>query len=214
MKKLINSWHNVSLALAIVTAAFAVFLVEDTIQKILLGSIAILFLHFFEEFGFPGGFPWMGVKVLLGSKEMNSTKWNCNNLNSMFGNWSFLLLVYFLPLVLPDVHFLLLAAMIFSILELMMHLILFNVKQRTLYNPGLLTGVFGLAPIAIYYFVNVLDRNFYVWSDYIFAPLWCVVVFWFSFRSPLYWGLGKLKGYNLTAQSAYGIRYANAHNFR
>ncbi|MBQ4405251.1 MAG: HXXEE domain-containing protein [Selenomonadaceae bacterium] len=214
MKKLINSWHNVSLALAIVTAAFAVFLVEDTIQKILLGSIAILFLHFFEEFGFPGGFPWMGVKVLLGSKEMNSTKWNCNNLNSMFGNWSFLLLVYFLPLVLPDVHFLLLAAMIFSILELIMHLILFNVKQRTLYNLGLLTGVFGLAPIAIYYFVNFFDRNFYVWSDYIFAPLWCVVVFCFSFRSPLYWGLGKLKGYNLTAQSAYGIRYANAHNFR
>ena len=187
---------------------------EELVQKLLPATIAILFLHFFEEFGFPGGFPWMGMKVLMGSKEMNSTKWNYNNLNSMFGNWSFLLPVYAAALVLPDVHFLLLAAMIFSLLELVMHLILFNVKQRTIYNPGLVTGVFGLAPISIYYFVNVFDKNFYVWSDYILAPLWCVVVFWFSFRSPLYWGLGKLKGYKLTAQSAYGVKYANAHNLR
>ena len=212
MKRLINSWYNVSLGLAIVAALIAIFAVEDTVQKILFASIAILFLHFFEEFGFPGGFPWMGVKVLLGSKEMNSTKWNCNNLNSMFGNWSFLILVYALPLILPDVHFLLLAAMIFSILELIMHLVLFNVKQKTLYNPGLITGAFGLAPIAIYYFVNVFDKNFYVWSDYIFAIAWCVAVFWFTFRSPLYWWLGGLKGYKLTAQTAYGIRYARTHN--
>ncbi|MBR3497977.1 MAG: hypothetical protein IKO05_03180 [Selenomonadaceae bacterium] len=65
-----------------------------------------------------------------------STKWNCNNLNSMFGNRSFLLPVYAAALALPDVHFLLLAAMIFSLPELVMHLILFNVKQRTIYNPG------------------------------------------------------------------------------
>lgn len=213
MRRVINNWHNVSLVLAIVTALIAVA-VDDIVQKILLASIAVLLLHFFEEFGFPGGFPWMGMKVLMGSKEMNSTKWNYNNLNSMFGNWSFLLPVYAAALVLPDVHFLLLAAMIFSLLELVMHLILFNVKQRTIYNPGLVTGVFGLAPISIYYFVNVFDKNFYVWSDYILAPLWCVVVFWFSFRSPLYWGLGKLKGYKLTAQSAYGVKYANAHNLR
>ena len=33
----------------------------------------------------------MGVKVLLGSDEPDSTKWHCNNLNSMFGNWMALL---------------------------------------------------------------------------------------------------------------------------
>ncbi|MBQ3443139.1 MAG: HXXEE domain-containing protein [Selenomonadaceae bacterium] len=211
MKRLVNSWYNVSLGLAVVSALTAIFVAEDTVQKILWASIAILFLHFFEEFGFPGGFPWMGVKVLLGSKEKDSTKWNCNNLNSMFGNWGFLILVYGLPLIIRDVHFLLLAAMIFSLMELVMHLVLFNVKQKTIYNPGLITGVFGLAPLSIYYFVNVFDKSFYVWSDYILAVAWCVVVFWFSFRSPLYWGLGKLKGYKLSAQSAYGIRYAQMH---
>ena len=69
-----------------------------------------------------------------------------------------------------------------------------------------------LAPISIYCFANVFDASFYVWSDYIFAVAWCVVVFWFSFRSPLYWYLGSLKGYKLSARSAYGVRYATAHN--
>ena len=62
------------------------------------------------------------------------------------------------------------------------------------------------------YFANIYDSSFFVWSDYILAPLWCVVVFWFSFRSPLYWWLGSLKGYKLTAQSAYGVGYARRHN--
>ena len=211
MKKFVNNWQNISVLFALI-ATIAAFIVDDLVTKLLLASIAVLFLHFFEEFGFPGGFPWMGVKVLLGSREKDSTKWNCNNLNSMFGNWGFLVLVYVLPLVLPDMHFLLLAAMIFSLMELVMHLILFNVKQRTLYNPGLVTGVFMLAPLSIYYFANIYDAGFFVWSDYILAPLWCVVVFLFSFRSPLYWWLGSLKGYKLSAQSAYGIAYARRHN--
>ena len=116
MKKFVNNWQNISVLFALI-AAIAAFVVDDLVTKLLLASIAVLFLHFFEEFGFPGGFPWMGVKVLLGSREKDSTKWNCNNLNSMFGNRGFLVLVYFLPLVLPDVHFLLLEAMIFSLLE-------------------------------------------------------------------------------------------------
>ena len=211
MRQIVNSWHNVSLGLAVLTGLLAVFAAEDTVQRIFLASIAILFLHFFEEFGFPGGFPWMGMRVLMGSKEPDSTKWNCNNLSSMFGNWGFLVLVYVLPLILSDVHFLLLAAMIFSLLKLVMHLILFNVKQRTLYNPGLVTGVFMLAPLSIYYFANVFDSNLFVWSDFILAPLWCVVVFWFSFRSPLYWHLGALKGYKLSAQSACGIAHARTY---
>ncbi len=36
----------------------------NEVTRLLLAAISILFLHFFEEFGWPGGFPWMGVKVL------------------------------------------------------------------------------------------------------------------------------------------------------
>lgn len=212
IQKIVNNWYNVSVGLALVSLLVAVFIADDIIPRLLWLSIAILFLHFFEEFGFPGGFPWMGVKVLLGSREMDSTKWDCNNLNSMFGNWGFLFFIYALPLILSDVRFLTLAAMIFSILELIMHLILFNVKQKTIYNPGAVTAIFGLAPIGIYYFAAVFDKSLFVWSDYIAAVAWSAFVFWFSFRSPLYWSLGRIRGYKLKAQTAYGIRYASTHN--
>ena len=208
IRKIINNWYNVSVLLALMSALVAIFVADDIVQRVLWASIAILFLHFFEEFGFPGGFPLMGVRILLGSHEMNSEKWDCNNLNSMFGNWSFLLLIYVLPLILSDVRFLTLAAMIFSILELIMHLVLFNVKQKTIYNPGAVTAIFGLAPIAIYYFAEVFDRNFFVWSDYVAAVAWSAVVFWFSFRSPLYWHLGRMRGYKLSRRTAYGINHA------
>lgn len=202
MKNFVNNWQKISLLLGILIGVCS-FFVEDILQKLFLFSIAVYFLHFFEEFGFPGGFPAMGVRVLLNSREKDSTKWNCNNLNSMFGNWGFLFLVYFLPMIFPDVKFLTLSAMLFIFAELFMHLILFNVKLKRFYNPGMITGVFGLTPIGVYYFANVCEVNFYGFGDYISAIVWFVAVFWFSFRSPPYWSLGKKFGYKLTRQSAY-----------
>lgn len=205
IKKFINNWYNISVGLAVISALIALFVVDDITTKLLWGSISILFMHFFEEFGVPGGFPLMGMKVLMNSKEKDSTKWNCNNLNSMFGNWGFLFFLYILPLIFPDVRFLTLAAMMFLFAELLMHLILFNVKQKSIYNPGFITAIFGLTPIGIYYFANVYDGNLFAWYDFIIAVVWFIVIFWFSFRSPLYWGLGKLKGYALTRRTAYGL---------
>ena len=48
MRRIVNSWHNVSLGLAVFAGLLALF-AEDTVQRILLASIAILFLHFFDE---------------------------------------------------------------------------------------------------------------------------------------------------------------------
>ena len=36
------------------------------------------------------------------------------------------------------------------------------------------------------------------------AMVWFAVIFFISFRSPLYWKLGKKAGYALTGQSAFG----------
>ena len=66
MKKLVNNWHHISVYLAGITAVLAVLFPISMVQKLLLASVSILFLHFYEEFGWPGGFPYMGVKVLLG----------------------------------------------------------------------------------------------------------------------------------------------------
>ena len=77
---------------------------------------------------------------MLGSNETDSQKWGVNNLNSLFGNWGFLLLVYILPLFVPNVRFLTLAVVLFAFLECFMHLILFNARLKQVYNPGMITG--------------------------------------------------------------------------
>lgn len=207
MKKAINIWHYISVYLAGLTALIALFAPVDPVQKCLLASITVLFLHFFEEFGYPGGFPLMGMKVMMNSDEMDSTKWDCNNLSSMFGNWGFLLLIYVLPLILPNVRFLTLSAMLFLFAEVFMHLILFPVKLKTFYNAGQITAVLGLGFIGCYYFSTVFDASMFVWYDYVLAVVWFVAVFMFCFRSRLYWNLGKKDGYALTDVTAYGAGF-------
>ena len=204
MKKLVNNWHNISVFLAGIFALAAILVPIGTITRLLLASIAVLFLHFFEEFGWPGGFPLVGMKVLMNSSEPDSTKWGVNNLSSMFGNWGFLLLVYILPLFLPGVRFMTLAAFMFLFAEVLMHFVISPIRLRSYYNPGLITTI-GLGIIGCcYFFGGVFDASLYVWYDWVIAVVWFAVVFFFSFRSPLYWKLGRKHGYSLSHQSAFG----------
>lgn len=196
--------------MAVVVLLLAVFLPLTLVQKLLMASIAVLLLHFFEEFGSPGGFAYMGVRVMLGKNEPDKSKWGANNLCSMYGNWTFLILLYVLPLFLPNVPVLTLAAMMFSFAELLMHLLIFNVRLKQWYNPGMISGVFMLPPIAVYYFVSAFDSSLFSWYHYVIAVLWFVFVFWLSFRSPIYWKLGKVPGYDFTDEAAFGMYY-NEH---
>ncbi len=207
MKKIVNNWHWISVYLAGATALVAILVPMNEVTQLLLAAISLLFLHFFEEFGWPGGFPWMGVKVLLGSNEMDSTKWDCNNLSSMFGNWGFLFMVYVLPIILPDVRFFTLSAMIFLFAEVLMHLIIFPIRLKTLYNAGLVTTI-GLGVIGCcYFFGKSFDADMFQWYDYVLAVVWFGANFLFFFRSKLYWNLGKKPGYELTEQSAFGAGF-------
>ena len=204
MKTFINHWAPVSLVLGILTALIAVFGPWDFTQRVLIALAACAFLHFFEEFWWPGGFPYVGVKVMLGKDEPDPSKWNANNLSSIFGNWGFLILVYVAALLLPQVRFLTLAAVLFSFLELLQHLVVFNVRLKRIYNPGIITAVFGMTPVSIYYLINTAGMGLYAWYDYVLAFVWVVAVFVFCFRSPLYWSLGKKEGYPFTPRAAFG----------
>lgn len=204
MKKFVNNWFYISVFFSGIAAVCAILIPLSEVQRLLLLSVSILFLHFFEEFGFPGGFPYMGIKVLMKSKEKDPTKWDCNNLSSMFGNWVFLAAVYLLPVFLHDIRFMVLAVFMFNFAELFMHLILFNVALKTWYNSGLITATTGLAPISFYFFFVVFHASDYMWYDYMCAFFYFAFFFWFCFRSPLYWKLGKKPGYEFTEQSAFG----------
>lgn len=206
MNKLVSIWLYVSVYLAGSTAPFAIFLPLDTTQKCLLASIVVLFLHLFEEFGYPGGFPLMGMRILMSSDGLDYTKRDRNNLNSMFGNWGFLLLVHVLPLLLPNVRFLTPSAMPSLFAEVFMHLVLFPIKLKKRYDAGQITSV-GLGEIGCISFAQVFDPTHYAWHDYVLAIACFVVAFAFRFRSKLYWDLGKRPGYGLSGLTAYGAGF-------
>lgn len=203
MSKFINNWYNISVYLAGVSTLLIILLPVDTTTQLLLGSIALLFLHFFEEFGVPGGFPWLGMKVLMKSPETDKSKWPCNNLNSLFGNWGFLIFIYILPIIFSEIRFLVLSAILFLLAELFMHCLIFPLRLIKLYNPGQMTSL-GLGALGVFYFAKVFDPLNFVWYDYLLAVLWFCGVFYFCFRSKLYLKLGLRAGYELTDQTAYG----------
>ena len=66
MKTIVNNWHNISIGLAIIFAAFAFLNTGDAHQFYLLASASVLCLHFFEEFGYPGGF---GMSLMLAATD-------------------------------------------------------------------------------------------------------------------------------------------------
>lgn len=192
MKKLLKYWAHISVYIGAAFALVATMGEWDLRMTTLLISTTFIFLHFYEEFVFPGGFAWCGLKVEMGITDTDATKWPLNRPTCIFGNWWCALLVYILPMFLPDVKFLTLSVMLFAFIEVLMHGIGFNIGLRCLYNPGLITALFGLLPVSLNYLLRTWNMRLYGWEDIIFALAWIVLNYWIAFRSPIYKKLGKL----------------------
>ncbi|MGM9537987.1 MAG: HXXEE domain-containing protein [Candidatus Onthomonas sp.] len=203
------NWYNVSVAIAGLLAVVLAIGDWDVRQRMLLGSSVVIFLHFFEEFAFPGGFAPMGIRVELRITDPDAHQWPLNQLNSMVGNWLFAVLVYLLPLFLPNVKFLTLAAAVFCFAEVLMHAVVFNIATKRWYNPGLATAVCGLLPISVWYFSNIWGQHLYSGVDIALALVWILFNYWLGFRGPLYKKLGAMSDrYAFTPEEvAKGAKY-------
>ena len=81
----------------------------------------------------------------------------------------------------------------------------FDIRLKQFYNPGLVTGLFGIDTVVIIYLFTAFDSGLYVWYDYVLGILYFFASFFFCYRSPLYWRLGRIKGYPLSDRSSYGM---------
>ena len=114
MRKLIQNWYQLAVYLA---GGYALLLGLGSWtvqQRALLMGLILLHLHFFEEFGFPGGFAWLGIRVEMWAVPPVVADWPLNQLSAFFGNEWFALVVYLLPLLCPWWHWLVLAALVFA----------------------------------------------------------------------------------------------------
>lgn len=194
-RKIINNWYYIAVYVGAIFGLIGLLGDWDLRMRTLLTGTMFIHLHFFEEFGYPGGFPWVGMKVELKSVDDNPENWALNRISSLFGNEWFAVFVYILPMFLKDVKFLTLAAVIFTFAELLMHLLYFPLSLKKLYNPGLFTVLVGLLPTSIYYFTQIWGQHLYSWTDALLALVWIILHYCIAFRSPLYKKLGAKKEY-------------------
>lgn len=191
-RSFLYNWYNISVFIAGLLSVLLVIGDWDMRQKMLIGGGVIIFLHFFEEFGFPGGFAPMGLKVEMNNTDPDPHNWSLNQLNSLIENWYCAIVIYILPLFLPNVSFMTLAAAIFGIVEVLGHLFMFNIACKVFYNPGLATAVFGLAPISIWYFISIWNQHLYGGWDIALAIAWIGFNYLLVFRGPIYNKLGSM----------------------
>ena len=158
MKFIRRNWYSIGLALAVLATAWAFLGHLQRIQVILLLNFVVLTLHQFEEYGWPGGFPWIMNEVIR-PRGGPADRYPLNQNNAFFINvvlaWPF----YLIPVFFQDVVWLGLAPALFGLSQFIAHGIVINRKLKSLYSPGLVAVVLGHVPLGIWYLVKVCSKG-------------------------------------------------------
>jgi hypothetical protein len=168
MRFAVRHWFDIGGIAAAPVALWALLGGWSTVQMILLLNFAVLLVHQFEEYRWPGGEPWILNEVVMpkgGPYDRRPT----NQLSRIYINliaWPF----YFVPVFFPDVVWLGLATVLFGAVgQLVAHGILTPIKLKTLYNPGLAAVLLGHVPLGIWYVVVVYQQHLIQWWDWLAA---------------------------------------------
>jgi hypothetical protein len=159
-------WFDVGFALAVITGGLLLLLKLNPLPLLLWVSLISLFLHQFEEYRYPGYFPGMMNTVMFSSKQPDRYPLNTNIafIINVFVGW----LSYFLAAVFGErVLWLGIATILVSIGNFIAHTFLFNIKGKTLYNPGLFTAIFLFLPISAYFGYLLIKGNLAAPIDWI-----------------------------------------------
>jgi hypothetical protein len=159
-------WFDIGLALAFIVGFFLIFGTASPLSSLLWINLIALFFHQFEEYHYPGYFPGMMNKVMFSSKHPDRYPLNANTafiINVTVG-W----LTYFLAAALGEKALWLgIAAILVSAGNFIAHTFLFNIKGKSLYNPGMVTADILFLPIVIYFFILVFQGHLATPVDWI-----------------------------------------------
>lgn len=189
MKFLHRHWYDLSAIIgALILAALFVFWGElSVLQRLSIANLAVIFFHFYEEFGFPGGFGTLANTVLYKSSPAPD-RWPLNQNSVMIGNWSFALLFYVPPIIFPHLIWLGLMPMLFGgVGQLLAHGVLNTVMLkraglRYRFNSGLVTTLLGHVPLAIAYGYAVETMGLATAWDWVIGFAYAVFAYAVVFR--------------------------------
>lgn len=153
-------WYQIGLGVAIVLLLSLPFWHDrmSGFRLLLTISFVTLLVHQAEEYEFPGYFPRMVNTVLFESHTPDRYPLNANTawiINVGLG-W----VLYILAIVFAEhAVWLAIATIVVSLGNVFAHSLLFNLKGRTLYNPGLLTALLLFLPVSIVFFVYLARHD-------------------------------------------------------
>jgi len=163
-------WFDVGLVLALLAGGLAFLNRANPLSLLLWASLVSLCLHQFEEYRYPGYFPGMMNSVIFSSQHPDRYPLNSNIalIINVFVGW----FVYLLAALFGEkILWLAIATLLVSVGNFFAHTFLFNLKGRTLYNPGMFTAIFLFAPLALYFGYFVIQNNIAAMMDWIIGIL-------------------------------------------
>lgn len=181
MKKfLLRHFYNISLGIGIVVLIGAIIFWKDMsfLQGLAVLNFAVINFHFFEEFGFPGGFPKFCNTIFACKNSPAPDRYPLNQMSAFLTNWVTAIVLYLPPIFFPDVIWFGLAPILFGgVAQLLMHGIYNNVLLKKFYNAGLGAVLFGHVPIAICYIYYITVNNLASGWDYLIGTV--IMVLWY-----------------------------------
>lgn len=151
-------WFDFGFVLVFVVSAFLLTSNVNPLAWLLWLSLISLFLHQFEEYRYPGYFPGMMNVVMYGSRQPD--RYPLNTQTALIVNVVVGWLAYGLAALFGErLLWLGIGTMLVSAANFVAHTFLFNIRGKTLYNPGLLTALLLFLPLVIYFFTLVIGGN-------------------------------------------------------
>lgn len=167
-------WYSLNLIIGgILALALAVNWACLTFTQHLVAlNLLFLFVHQFEEYGWPGGEP-MIMNALLQQSDCPE-RFPLNQFSAMFTNVVSAVVLYGLPFFFPNVMWLCLAPMLFNVLQLVIHGVVTNIKLKGVYNPGLFAVVCLHMPVTVVFIYQAVSAHLITGVDWLAAMVYTV----------------------------------------
>lgn len=147
------------------------------IQWLLILNFMALLGHQLEEYQLPGGAPLVINRVIYDEHEL--TDHYPGNMQSIMIVNTSAWVVYALAIVLPDLYWLGLGVILFSLFQILGHVVQMNLKLHTWYNPGMATTILLFLPIGFDYIRFVMAHSLvtgWSWTLAVITLIACIVL--------------------------------------
>ncbi len=181
-----NHWFDIASFLLVILVVVLYVTKPSGMALLLWLSLGSLFLHQFEEWRYPGYFPGMVNKAMFKSNMPDRYPLNANSgmlVNVVLGWGGYFLAALFWK----QAIWLAIATILVSVGNIFAHTIIFNIKGKTLYNPGLITSWVLFVPIVYFFFYLVITENLASRSDWVIGIILGVILNYFGVYKMIIW---------------------------